>query len=39
MLRNPSDANSEMYKLNIVTFEHDQTEEFLALMKNFKISV
>ena len=37
MLRNPSDANSEMYKLNIVTFEHDQTEEFLALMKNFKI--
>ena len=35
MRRNLSDADSEMYKLNIVTFEHGQPEEFFALMKNF----
>ena len=36
MRRNPSDANSETYELKIVTFEHGQPEEFLALVKNFK---
>ena len=36
MCRNLSDANSETYELKIVTFEHGQPEEFLALVKNFK---
>ena len=36
MCRNLSDANSEKYELKIVTFEHGQPEEFLALVKNFK---
>ena len=39
MRQNPSDAASEMYKLNIVTFENGQPEEFLQLMKNFNIAV
>ena len=36
MRQNLSNNNSETYELKIVTFEHDQPEEFLALMKNFK---
>ena len=28
-----------MYKLKIVTFEHVQPEELLALMKNFKPAI
>ena len=39
MLWNPSDVDSEMYELNIATFEHGQPEEFLALMKNFKTNI
>ena len=39
ILWNLSDANSETYELKIVTFEHDQPEEFLALMKNFNRAV
>ena len=39
MRQNPSDAASEMYKLNIVTFENGQPEDFLQLMKNFNIEV
>ena len=39
MRQNPSDADSEMYELKIVTFEHGQPEEFLQLMKNFKRAI
>ena len=35
MRRNPSDTASETYKLEIVTFENGQPEEFLKLMKNY----
>ena len=34
--QNLSDANLEMYELNIEMFEHKQPEEFLTLMKNFR---
>ena len=34
--QNLSDANLEMYELNIEMFEHEQPEEFLTLMKNFR---
>ena len=36
MRRNLYGANSETYKLKIVTFEHGQPEKFLAIMKDFK---
>ena len=36
---NPSDADSETYEMNIVTFYHRQREELLALVKNFKRAV
>ena len=39
MRQNPSDADSETYKLKIVTFEHVQPEEFLQIMTNFNRAV
>ena len=39
MHQNPSDADSETYKLKIVAFEHSQLEEFLQTMNNFKREV
>ena len=39
MRQNPSDADSETYKLKIFTFEHGQSEEFLQLVKNFKRAI
>ena len=36
---NPSDADSETYKIKIITFYHSQLEELIALMKNFKRAV
>ena len=36
---NPSLAASELYNINMVTFENSQPEEFLALLKNFKIAI
>ena len=37
--RNPSQSASETYKINISTFNDGQPEEFLALMRNFKITI
>ena len=37
--RNPTSAASEIYNINMSTFNNGQTEEFLALLKNFKIVV
>ena len=39
MLWDPSDDDSETYKLKIAMFENGQPEEFLALMKNFKRAI
>ena len=37
MRRNPASDVSETYELKIAMFNNDQPEEFLGLMKNFKI--
>ena len=39
MCQDPSDADSETYKLKIVMFENGQPKEFLALVNNFKTVV
>ena len=39
MIQDPSDANSETYKLKIATFENVKLEAFLALTKNFKTAI
>ena len=39
MLQNLSDTHSETYKLQIVTFEPGQPEQFFQLLKNFKRAV
>ena len=39
MRQNPSDIASKTNKLKIVTFENSQPEEFLQIMKKFKIVV
>ena len=39
MCRNPSAEKSEMYKPKIATFKNGQTEEFLALLMNFKTAI
>ena len=39
MRRNPALAASETYELKMATFENGQPEEFLALLKNFKIAI
>ena len=36
---NPSDTDSETYKIKIVMFEHGQPEELLALMNNFNRAI
>ena len=38
MQRNPSSATSETYNVNMNTFDDDQPEEFLSLLRNFKIT-
>ena len=37
--RKPSQATLETYKINISTFDNGQPEEFLALLRNFKIEI
>ena len=36
---NPSQCTSETYKINMSTFNYVQSEEFLALMRNWKIAI
>ena len=37
--RNPSQATSETYNMNISTFDDGQPEEFLVLLRKFKIAI
>ena len=37
--RTPSQATSETYKMNMSTFNEGQQEEFLMLLRNFKIAI
>ena len=37
--RNPSQATLETYKINMSTFDGSQLDEFLALLRNFKITI
>ena len=39
MQRNSSSAASETYNINMTTFNDSKPEEFLALLKNFKIVI
>ena len=39
MRRNPTLTMSETYNINMSTFEDYQPEDFLALLKNYKISI
>ena len=39
MRRNPSQATSEKYNMNMSTFDNGQPEEFLVLLRNFKIAI
>ena len=34
----PGFSTSETYNINMATFENSQQEEFLAILKNFKIT-
>ena len=37
--KNPSQAASETYKINISTFDDGQPEELIALLRNFRIAI
>ena len=39
MRRNPSQATSETYNMNMYTFDNGPAEEFLALLRKFKIMI